>query len=108
MGGAAGWASSSYGAGAANDDPTSFVDRNPINHFNARGHYKTQSAEDARRQERRSRAMGAALNEQYIGKPGDFAFRFIVVCGILMGAGAMTGVFWTPKDQKQSKKAAVR
>lgn len=80
----------------------SFLDKNPVYHFNARGHYKTQSAEDARRQERRSRAMGAELNEQYIGKPGDFAFRFLIVFGILMGAGAMTGVLWKPKDQKKA------
>ncbi|EYE97896.1 DnaJ domain protein [Aspergillus ruber CBS 135680] len=107
-GGAAGWASSSYaGTGAAEEDPLAFLHRNPIYHFNARGHYKTQSAEDARRQERRSKAMGAELNEQHIGKPGDFAFRFLVVFGILMGAGAMTGVLWKPKDQKNPKKAAM-
>lgn len=84
--------------GKMNDDPTAFVDRNPLNHFNARGHYRTQTAEDVRRQKRRSKEMSAALNEQYIGGPGDFAIRFTVVCCILMGAGALTGFLW-PREK---------
>lgn len=107
-GGGGGGSSSSAAGGARDDDPTAFVDRNPINHFNARGHYRTQSAEDARREQRRSRAMGAALNEQYIGTSGDFAIRFFVVCGVLMAAGAMTGLFWTPKDQSRKNKKPAR
>ncbi|OOF97788.1 hypothetical protein ASPCADRAFT_163797 [Aspergillus carbonarius ITEM 5010] len=75
------------------EDPASFIDRNTVYHFNARGHYKTQAREDERRQERRSRATGASINEKYIGSPGALAVRFAVVCGILMGAGAMTGLF---------------
>ncbi|PYI06665.1 DnaJ-domain-containing protein [Aspergillus sclerotiicarbonarius CBS 121057] len=75
------------------DDPTSFIDRNTVYHFNARGHYKTQAREDERRQERKSRETGASINEKYIGSPGALAVRFVVVCGILMGAGAMTGLF---------------
>ena len=109
-GGGGGGSSSGAAGGARDDDPTAFVDRNPLNHFNARGHYRTQSAEDARREQRRSRAMGAALNEQYIGTSGDFAIRFFVVCGVLMAAGAMTGLFWTPKDHqsKKNKKSTRR
>ncbi|KAL4889041.1 DnaJ domain-containing protein [Aspergillus ambiguus] len=96
-GGGAGGASRS-----ADDDPTSFIDRNPVYHFNARGHYRTQSAEDARREERRSRAMGAALNDQYIGTRGAFVLRFVVVCGMLAGAVALTGFYRWP-DERTSK-----
>ncbi|GES62630.1 DnaJ domain protein [Aspergillus terreus] len=108
-GGAAGAAGRSAG-NRAEDDPTSFIDRNPIHHFNARGHYRTQSAEDARREERRSRAMGSALNDQYIGTRGDFALRFIVVCGMLAGAVALTGFYRWPGEQnsKPTKPKSVR
>lgn len=97
--------SSSTAGGWSEEDPTAFIFRNPVNHFNAQGHYKTQTAEDARRQERRSKAMGAALNEQYIGSRGDFAVRFIIVCGILVGAGSMTGLIGWPGER--SSKAST-
>ncbi|KKK18670.1 hypothetical protein AOCH_005893, partial [Aspergillus ochraceoroseus] len=99
--GAAGSSGSSPGSGAANhadDDPTSFIDRNPVSHFNARGHYRTQTAEDQRRRERRAREMGASINDQYLGKRGDFAMRFLLVCGILVGAGAISGLFRWPNN----------
>ncbi|KAE8413889.1 hypothetical protein BDV36DRAFT_266918, partial [Aspergillus pseudocaelatus] len=97
---APGGASSSSAAGGWSEhDPTAFIYRNPVNHFNAPGHYKTQSAEDARRKERRSKEMGAELNEQYIGSRGDFAVRFIIVCGILVGAGSMTGFVGWPGER---------
>ncbi|PYH95151.1 hypothetical protein BO71DRAFT_440502 [Aspergillus ellipticus CBS 707.79] len=73
------------------EDPTAFIDRNNVLHFNARGHYRTQVREDMRREERRSRAMGSTINEQFIGTPGSYAVRVVMVCGILLGAGAMTG-----------------
>ncbi|KAF7585915.1 hypothetical protein BBP40_009861, partial [Aspergillus hancockii] len=92
------------------DDPTGFIYRNTVNHFNARGHYKTQTAEDVRREERRSRAMGAELNEQYIGSRGDFAVRFVIVCGILLGAGSLTGFVGWPggRGSKASSKTVRR
>ncbi|KKK22556.1 hypothetical protein ARAM_005071 [Aspergillus rambellii] len=99
--GAAGSSGSSPGSGATNhadDDPTSFIDRNPVSHFNARGHYRTQTAEDQRRRERRAREMGASINDQYLGKRGDFAMRFLLVCGILIGAGAISGLFRWPNN----------
>ncbi|EAW10156.1 DnaJ domain protein [Aspergillus clavatus NRRL 1] len=89
--------------GARDEDPTSFLHRNTVHHFNARGHFRTQTAEDTRRQERRTREMGAAMNEQYIGRAGDFALRFVVVCGILLGAGAMTGWLRWPTSGKSGK-----
>ncbi|KAL4785759.1 DnaJ domain-containing protein [Aspergillus varians] len=93
--------SSSRAAGSAgrdDEDPTSFIDRNPLSHFNARGHYRTQTAEDARRRERRERhsRSHADINEQYIGSRGDFVVRFIVVSSILVGAGVVGGFFRWP------------
>ncbi|KAJ5081557.1 hypothetical protein NUU61_009821 [Penicillium alfredii] len=101
--GAGGFASSSAGTsqraahGFDPEDPTAFIDRNPLGHFNARGHFRTQTAEDARRRERRTRAMRATIRDEYIGGgPGDFVLRFLVVCGSLVVAGAMTGLFKWP------------
>ncbi|KAJ5474622.1 hypothetical protein N7475_004188 [Penicillium sp. IBT 31633x] len=37
------------------EDWEGFIRRNPLNHFNARGHFRTQTAEDQRRRERRVR-----------------------------------------------------
>ncbi|KAL4921211.1 DnaJ domain-containing protein [Aspergillus aurantiobrunneus] len=95
--------SSTGAAGSAerDDDPTAFIDRNPVSHFNARGHYRTQTAEDARRQERRSRSH-ADINEQYIGSRGDFIVRFVAVSGILLGAGALTGFVRWPGSSGSS------
>ncbi|KAE8146694.1 hypothetical protein BDV25DRAFT_169675 [Aspergillus avenaceus] len=107
-GGGAASASAAGGGSKGDDDPTSFIHRNPVNHFNARGHYRTQTAEDTRRQERKSK-VGAAINEEYIGNKGDFAVRFIVVCGILFGAGALTGaVGWPGSTSSSSSKSGRR
>ncbi|RAL16468.1 DnaJ domain protein [Aspergillus homomorphus CBS 101889] len=103
-GGGGGGASSAGQTSAANDeDPTSFIDRNPIHHFNARGHYKTQTAEDARRRERRGKAMDA-LNEQYLGNPWATAVRFVTVCGIVLGAGTMAGWVQWPNEKATKRK----
>ncbi|KAL4939003.1 DnaJ domain-containing protein [Aspergillus oleicola] len=78
-------------------DPTSFIDRNPVSHFNARGHYKTQTAEDARRQERREREREHVdINEQFIGGRGDDLLRFIIVSGMLVGTAVLTGFLRWP------------
>ncbi|KAL4906452.1 hypothetical protein BDW74DRAFT_176774 [Aspergillus multicolor] len=99
-----GSAGAAGGAGAKEDDPTGFIDRNNISHFNARGHYRTQTAEDARRQERKSRS-NADINEQYIGSRGDFALRFIAVSSILVGAGAITGFLRWPSSVTSNEKS---
>ncbi|KAJ5193916.1 Heat shock protein DnaJ [Penicillium cf. griseofulvum] len=52
-------ASAGAGAGAKHADPEDwegFIRRNPLSHFNAQGHFRTQSAEDKRRRERRQEA----------------------------------------------------
>lgn len=92
------------------EDPTAFIDRNPLGHFNARGHFRTQTAEDARRRARRSRARAAA--EEHVasssgGGPGDFALRFLVVSGTLVVAGAMTGLLKWPTAASSGSSSSV-
>ncbi|RAK72362.1 DnaJ domain protein [Aspergillus fijiensis CBS 313.89] len=90
------------------EDPTAFIHRNTVHHFNARGHYKTQSAEDVRRKERRQKAMEAALKEQYIGSPWGAAMRFAAVCGILVGAATVAGLFQWPREKVSKQKDQLR
>ncbi|KAF9887889.1 hypothetical protein FE257_009549 [Aspergillus nanangensis] len=93
--------SSSFAGGRAapgSEDPTSFIDRNTVNHFNARGHFRTQTAEDARREQRRSREASATLNDQYIGTRGGFALRFIIVFGMLIGTVSVAGLSRGPEE----------
>lgn len=85
------------------EDPTSFIDRNSVYHFNARGHYRTQTAEDSRRRQRRSREMGDAATGQYIGSSGDFIMRFVLVCGMLVVAGGVAGITRTLGDKNSGK-----
>jgi hypothetical protein len=75
-----------------------FIDRNPLGHFNARGHFRTQKAEDERRRERASKARTAAREaaDSFIAGGDVGLFRFVVVCGILITAGAMSGLFQWP------------
>ncbi|RAH46832.1 DnaJ domain protein [Aspergillus brunneoviolaceus CBS 621.78] len=90
------------------EDPTAFIHRNTVHHFNAKGHYKTQSAEDVRRKERRQKAMEAALKEQYIGSPWGAAMRFAAVCGILVGAATVAGLFQWPREKVSKQKDQLR
>ncbi|KAL4956584.1 DnaJ domain-containing protein [Aspergillus filifer] len=96
--GAAGGAAAGDNASKGKEeDPTSFIDRNSVSHFNARGHYKTQTAEDARRQERREREREHIdINEQFIGGRGDDLIRFIIVSGMLVGTAVLTGFLRWP------------
>ncbi|KAK1139047.1 hypothetical protein N8T08_001351 [Aspergillus melleus] len=113
--GAGAGAGAGFGAGAPGgggraheDDPTSFIDRNSVYHFNARGHYRTQTAEDTRRQQRRSREMDSALNEQQIGSSGDFVMRFIIVCGMLVVSAGVAGITRSSGDERKARNAAAR
>ncbi|KAI9371561.1 DnaJ domain-containing protein [Aspergillus egyptiacus] len=101
-GGRAG-SSGAAGGAAGHDDPTSFIHRNPVSHFNARGHYRTQSAEDMRRKERQSRQSAGDINDQYIGSRGDFIVRFVAVSGILVGAVALTELVRLPSSSGTEK-----
>lgn len=72
-----------------NEDPTSFIHDNPVWHFNAQGHYKTQTAEDARRKQRRSKQMQREREILENERSGSFVLRFFMVSGILV----LTAVF---------------
>ncbi|KAL4873150.1 DnaJ domain-containing protein [Aspergillus spectabilis] len=98
-------AGSGSGSGTGKeDDWTSFIDRNPVSHFNARGHYRTQTAEDARRQERRSRQAHADINDRFIGNRSDSVVRFIAVFSILLAAGGLSGMRLPSSDIDKSAK----
>lgn len=87
--------------GKTEEDPTSFIKHNPVGHFNAQGHYRTQAAEDARRQQRKMRELGLA--DRDVGsETGGLMLRFLIVCGILAGAGAVAGLFQTPGSRASS------
>jgi curved DNA-binding protein CbpA len=92
--------SSTSSAHSHSTDPA-FISQNPIPHFNAHSHFRTQSHEDARRTQRRARAMEEerARRRAAVGIPvdveqeedagGSVLVRFLVVGGILAGAGAV-------------------
>lgn len=87
------------------EDPTSFIKHNPVGHFNAQSHYRTQVAEDARRQERKMRELG--LGDRDVGsESGGMMLRFLIVCGILVGAGAVAGFFQTPGSRSSSSSSS--
>ncbi|EED23744.1 DnaJ domain protein [Talaromyces stipitatus ATCC 10500] len=95
-----------------NEDPTSFINNNPVWHFNARGHYKTQTAEDARRKQRRSQQMQREREILESEKGGSFVLRFVIVSGILvvtaafgalLGRGSNTATASSPGGKRSGK-----
>ncbi|KAL3481596.1 DnaJ domain-containing protein [Aspergillus californicus] len=111
VGGRGGMGSSSGAAGGAgsDDDPTSFIDRNRLSYFNARGHYRTQTAEDVRRQQRRARQSREDINEQFLGSRGDHIVRFVAVFSILVSAGTLTGLFrWPSNTEKPTRSSSTK
>ncbi|OKL59078.1 hypothetical protein UA08_05707 [Talaromyces atroroseus] len=82
--------------GGSDEDPTSFINNNPVWHFDAKAHYKRQTAEDARREQRRSQQM--RREREFIehevtghGGSGSFVFRFVLVSGILIATASLVG-----------------
>lgn len=93
--------SGTAGQNSTEDDPMSFIDHNPIPHFNARGHFRVQSAEDARRRNRKTRAVAASDNQDRDGGGeigGSLMIRFLLVCGILISAGTTVALFRDPVE----------
>lgn len=73
-----------------------FIYRNPLGHFNARAHFRTQSAEDRRRVERRRAAQMAAMKEgDFLRAHGgghiDFTLLFSIL-GVLIGVVTIGGM----------------
>ncbi|KAJ5665725.1 uncharacterized protein N7477_008173 [Penicillium maclennaniae] len=96
-----------------------FIDRNPLGHFNARGHFRTQKAEDLRRRDRYVRAKQASLKEdgaRDTSSKGEIrVLRLVTVSGILIITGLLggfvqrvmpTGPAVTPQDQAKAKAKA--
>ncbi|KAJ5113419.1 hypothetical protein N7456_001953 [Penicillium angulare] len=92
------------------EDPMGFIYRNPLGHFNARSHFKTQSAEDRRRIERRRAARRAAVRDpETIARSGGHIDMgmLVSVLGILFGACCIGGlVTRLPRDSMPSGGAA--
>ncbi|KAJ5915079.1 hypothetical protein N7454_011191 [Penicillium verhagenii] len=80
------------------EDPMGFIYRNPLGHFNARAHFKTQSAEDRRRGERRRARMEEAVKVNgNVMASGNFqASEFFTVCGIFVLLIAIGGFIANP------------
>ncbi|KAJ5725794.1 Heat shock protein DnaJ [Penicillium malachiteum] len=89
------------------EDPMGFIYRNPLGHFNARAHFRTQSAEDRRRSERRRAAREAAMKEDdflrtHGGGHIDFTMLFSIL-GILLGVCCIGGLATNmPRDSTPS------
>jgi hypothetical protein len=87
---------SNNGTGAAptEEDPSSFIYNNPVWHFNAKGHFKTQAAEDARREQRRShrRQRDQEIRESGVDSSGSLILRFMIVSGILVSVAFLGGI----------------
>ncbi|KGO44853.1 Heat shock protein DnaJ, N-terminal [Penicillium expansum] len=101
------------GAGTKHADPEDwegFIHRNPLNHFNARGHFRTQEAEDRRRRERRGTRR---IDEDRVGRePGvdQTVSRFFLCSGCLIVMVVVVD-FWrsVPKvvDGRKTRKQAL-
>lgn len=94
------YANAAAGGGGAHkkrdpEDYEGFIERNPLGHFNARGHFRTQKAEDIRRRDRYVRARQASLKEdgaRDTSAKGEIrVVRLITVCGILVVTGLLGG-----------------
>lgn len=76
------------------EDPMGFIYRNPLGHFNARAHFRTQSAEDRRRVERRA-AQRAAMKDDFLRTHGgghiDFTLLFSIL-GVIIGVVTIGGM----------------
>ncbi|KAJ5790495.1 uncharacterized protein N7518_007506 [Penicillium psychrosexuale] len=76
----------SAGAGTKQDDPEDwegFIHRNPLHHFNAQSHFRTQAAEDRRRSNRRQGAR--RIDEDEVDPRVDQTIsRFFLCSGCLI------------------------
>ncbi|KAE8556435.1 hypothetical protein EYB25_001136 [Talaromyces marneffei] len=83
---------SGTGKQRSDEDPMSFINHNPVWHFNAQGHYKTQKAEDARRKERRSQQIQREREILEAERGGSLVLRFVIVSGILVVTAVFGGL----------------
>jgi curved DNA-binding protein CbpA len=85
-------------AGRKNADPEDwegFIRRNPLGHFNARGHFRTQVKEDARRRERRRREGSRRLEEEVGSGPvRDQSVGTFFLCSGILIVTFVVANFW--------------
>ncbi|KAJ5787254.1 hypothetical protein N7457_002244 [Penicillium paradoxum] len=107
-----------FSAGSAKHDPKydpedweGFIRRNPLNHFNARGHFRTQAAEDKRRRERRTREGKRRIDEGWVDpEPSKdrTVGRFFICSGILMLTLVVVNVWRAAPNVVEGKKVRKR
>jgi curved DNA-binding protein CbpA len=108
-----GTSGASAGRSADPEDWEGFIRRNPLHHFNARGHFRTQAAEDKRRRERASAWRGNVSDAEWPqpepGAGSGLSFtRFLVSLGCLVLAGASAGLWPSPMPGDERKMARQR
>ncbi|KAJ5238540.1 hypothetical protein N7468_003159 [Penicillium chermesinum] len=102
--GGGGFSSASFsgkkGPQADPEDPMGFIQRNPLEHFNAREHFRTQQKEDMRRGARRARAARAAwakVQDEELAASSQFSIiRVILLLSILGGSAIAVHAFSVP------------
>ncbi|CAG8430132.1 unnamed protein product [Penicillium salamii] len=100
--------------GARTADPEDwegFIRRNPLNHFNARGHFRTQAAEDRRRRDRARAWRAASVSDAEWSEPPEYGAvhgvsftRFLFSLGCLVVAGASAGLWPSGRDDGGKRK----
>ncbi|CRG85446.1 DnaJ domain protein [Talaromyces islandicus] len=92
--------SKTSGTAPTEEDPSSFIHNNPVWHFNAKGHFKTQAAEDARREQRRShrRRSDQEIRDSGVDSSGSLILRFMIVSGILVSVASLGGILRNNKS----------
>ncbi|CAG8282073.1 unnamed protein product [Penicillium olsonii] len=100
-------AGSSPGPRSDPEDWEGFIRRNPLHHFNARGHFRTQAAEDRRRRERAGASRASVSDAEWAEPPSavhgvSFA-RFWFSLGGLVLAGASAGL-WPDSGRDNGKR----
>lgn len=82
-------ASASSSTSSEHPHPSQFINHNPVPHFDAASHFRTQTHEDARRRERRLRAIEQAKREaaargiDISDDEGNSMLRFFAVVGVI-------------------------
>lgn len=89
-----------------------FVYRNPLEHFNAREHFRTQQKEDLRRRARRARAARAAWakvhDDELVASSQFSVVRVILLLGILGGSAVLVHAFSLPATSVPKDVTAVK
>lgn len=103
--------SSGEGRTADPEDWEGFIRRNPLNHFNAQGHFRTQAAEDRRRRDRARAWRAASVSDAEWSEPPEYGAvhgvsftRFLFSLGCLVVAGASAGLWPSGRDDGGKRK----